>query len=74
MPSTTSPTNWPIRTFISGAALVMKVMARISGGRARPSLSIWAIRVVSTGLAGRVRELVKRQKVLDFRHAGYAAT
>ena len=37
-----------MRSFISRAALLVKVTARISDGRARPRLRIWAIRVVST--------------------------
>ncbi len=48
MPSTTPPISWPMRAFISRAALLVKVTARISPGRARPKLKIWAMRVVST--------------------------
>ncbi len=48
MPSTAWPSIWPSRSFISRAALLVKVTDRISPGRARPWLRIWAIRVVST--------------------------
>jgi hypothetical protein len=36
MPSTTPPTISPTRVFISRAALLVKVTAKISAGRARP--------------------------------------
>src|SRR5271165_6704115 len=48
MPSTTWPTISPTRCFISRAALLVKVTARISLGRARPVARIWAMRTVST--------------------------
>src|SRR5260221_105236 len=48
MPSTAWPSIWPSRNFISRAALLVKVTERISPGRARPWLRIWAIRQVST--------------------------
>ena len=49
MPSTAPPTIWPTRSFISRAALFVKVTARISFGRARPRpTGGCAIRVVST--------------------------
>ena len=48
MPSTASPTISPMRCFISRAALLVKVTARISDGRARPRVRMWTIRVVST--------------------------
>ena len=48
MPSTTPPIRSPMRDFISRAALLVKVTARICDGRARPKLKIWAMRVVST--------------------------
>ena len=48
MPSTTWPTIAPTRSFISRAALLVKVTARISDGRARPRLRMCAMRVVST--------------------------
>ncbi|MEY9504346.1 hypothetical protein ABIE87_003904 [Bradyrhizobium diazoefficiens] len=48
MPSTAWPSIWPSRCFISRAALLVKVTDRISAGRARPWLRIWAMRVVST--------------------------
>ena len=38
----------PTRSFISRAALLVKVTARISHGRARPVARMWAMRVVST--------------------------
>ena len=38
MPSIAPPTSWPTRSFISRAALLVKVTARISFGRARPVL------------------------------------
>ncbi len=38
MPSTTPPISWPTRAFISRAALLVKVTARICDGRARPRL------------------------------------
>ena len=38
----------PTRAFISRAALLVKVTARISPGRARPVARMWAMRVVST--------------------------
>ena len=47
MPSMTPPTRWPTRAFISRAALLVKVTARISLGQARPVLSRWAMRAVS---------------------------
>ena len=37
-----------MRSFISRAALLVKVTARISPGRARPEARMWAMRVVST--------------------------
>ena len=48
MPSTAWPTMVPTRSFISRAALLVKVTARISHGRARPVARMWAMRVVST--------------------------
>ena len=48
MPSTIWPTMAPTRSFISRAALLVKVTARISPGRARPVARMWAMRVVST--------------------------
>ena len=48
MPSTTCPTIRPTRLFISRAALLVKVTARISFARARPVARMWAMRVVST--------------------------
>ena len=42
------PSIWPRRSFISRAALLVKVTDRISCGRARPWLRMWAMRVVST--------------------------
>ena len=48
MPSTASPTSRPMRCFISRAALLVKVTARICEGKARPSDRMWAMRVVST--------------------------
>ena len=47
MPSITPPTSRPTRAFISRAALLVKVTARISFGRARPVLSRCAMRAVS---------------------------
>ncbi len=47
MPSMTPPTRWPTRVFISRAALLVKVTARISLGRARPVCSRCAMRAVS---------------------------
>ena len=47
IPSITEPTRSPTRCFISRAALLVKVTARISLGRAVPVLSKCAIRVVS---------------------------
>ncbi len=44
MPSTAWPTIWPMRSFISRAALLVKVTERISFGRARPVASMCAIR------------------------------
>ena len=38
MPSTACPIIWPTRSFISRAALLVKVTTRISPGRARPRL------------------------------------
>src|SRR5580698_10985978 len=48
MPSTTPPTMSPTRVFISRAALLVKVTAKISPGRARPVARMWAMRTVST--------------------------
>ena len=48
MPSTTPPMRSPTRFFISRAALLVKVTARICQGLARPVASRWAMRVVST--------------------------
>ena len=48
MPSTICPTMVPTRSFISRAALLVKVTARISFGRARPVARMCAMRVVST--------------------------
>ena len=48
MPSTAWPTMLPTRSFISRAALLVKVTERISDGRARPVARIWAMRVVKT--------------------------
>ncbi len=48
MPSTTPPMRSPTRVFISRAALLVKVTARICQGLARPVPSRWAMRVVST--------------------------
>ena len=48
MPSTAPPTSWPTRSFISRAALFVKVTARISFGRARCVHRMCAMRVVST--------------------------
>ena len=48
MPSTTWPIISPTRVFISRAALLVKVTARISEGRARAMLMMWAMRVVRT--------------------------
>jgi len=48
MPSTAWPSIWPSRSFISRAALLVKVTDKISPGRARPMLRMWAIREVST--------------------------
>jgi len=42
------PSIWPSRSFISRAALLVKVTDRISPGRARPKLRMWAMRQVST--------------------------
>ena len=47
MPSTTWPKSLPTRSFISRAALLVKVTERISFGRALPVFSRCAIRVVS---------------------------
>ena len=53
MPSTAWPSIWPRRSFISRAALLVKVTERISPGRARPWLRMWAIRRGQhAGLAG----------------------
>ncbi len=48
MPSPAGPISAPIRCFISRAALLVKVTARMSKGRARPVAIRWAMRVVST--------------------------
>ena len=48
MPSTAPPTSWPMRCFISRAALLVKVTDRICEGNARRVARIWAMRVVST--------------------------
>ncbi len=49
MPSAeASPISLPMRSFISRAALLVKVTARIWEGRARPVARMCAIRVVST--------------------------
>ena len=48
MPSTAPPTSAPMRSFISRAALLVKVTARICEPRARPVHRMWAMRVVST--------------------------
>ena len=48
MPSIASPTSTPTRCFISRAALLVKVTARICEGKARPVARMWAMRVVST--------------------------
>ena len=48
MPSTAPPTSGPMRSFISRAALLVKVTARISEPRARPVHMMWAMRAVST--------------------------
>ena len=49
MPSTLpSPISMAMRLFISRAALLVKVTARICEGKARPVASMWAMRVVST--------------------------
>jgi hypothetical protein len=48
MPSATGPISAATRSFISRAALLVKVTARMSKGRARPVAIRWAIRVVST--------------------------
>jgi hypothetical protein len=47
MPSATPQTSWPTRAFISRAALLVKVTARISFGCARPVFSRCAKRAVS---------------------------
>ncbi len=47
IPSTVCPSSRPTRSFISRAALLVKVTARISFGRARPRVSRCAIRAVS---------------------------
>ena len=53
MPSTAWPSIWPSRSFISRAALLVKVTDRISLGRARPWLRMWAMRRGQhAGLAG----------------------
>ena len=48
MPSTVPPISAPMRSFISRAALLVKVTARIWLGQARRVARIWARRVVST--------------------------
>ncbi len=48
MPSTTPPMRWPMRSFISRAALLVKVTASIWLGQALLVARIWASRVVST--------------------------
>ena len=48
IPSAAPPRSWPTRSFISRAALLVKVTARISFGRARCVHSRCAMRVVST--------------------------
>ena len=46
--SATGPTSAPTRVFISSAALLVKVMARISNGLIPWSRMRWAMRCVST--------------------------
>ena len=48
MPSAIEPTSAPTRSFISRAALLVKVTARMSNGRAFAVAIRWAMRVVST--------------------------
>ncbi len=49
MPSArSSPIILAMRVFISRAALLVKVTARICEGQARPVARMWAMRVVST--------------------------
>ena len=48
MPSAAAPASMATRSFISRAALLVKVTARMSHARARPVASVWAMRVVST--------------------------
>ena len=47
IPSTVAPSSIPTRSFIARAALLVKVTARISFGRARPVVSRCAMRAVS---------------------------
>ena len=47
MPSTVSPISELMRSFISRAALLVKVTARIWLGHACPVAILWAMRVVS---------------------------
>ena len=48
MPSATGPASSATRSFISRAALLVKVTARMSHALARPVPIIWAMRVVNT--------------------------
>ncbi len=52
MPSATPPSRWPMRSFISRAALFVNVTARICDGNARRAAMMWAIRVVTRGSCG----------------------
>ena len=48
IPSAVGPIRVAMRSFISRAALLVKVTARMFWGRARPVATMWVMRVVST--------------------------